>query len=167
MRLLIIFSFIGLINVQAQNEQKINPNNAGTTISPNYQPEDWRNLSNQGKYLEAASELLYLVQLDSSRNAHSDYWHIGQLYADDNQYHKAIFYLKKSMEGKTEEDDEQFWWYYKGTLAFLERDKDQLKKYTELLQKNHTPYYLNNAKTLNRLLTHFDKSYEKAIRSKP
>lgn len=160
----LLFLFITSLLAQGQTDQKLNPNNPGVTISDNYKPEDWRTLSENGKYLEAASELLYLVQSDSTRNFHADYWHIGQIYADAGQYDKAIFYMDKSVQGMTEEEDKQYWWYYKGTTAFLKRDKEQLKKYEQLLEKNHTNYYSNNSKVLNRLLKYFDKSYREVIR---
>lgn len=142
--------------------QKPNPDNPGTTKTDNYLQQDWRKLSKNGNFVEAASELLYLVLSDSTRNENADFWHIGQLYATDNQYEKAIFYFKKSMIGRSENDDKQYWWYYKGTLAFLQKNKSELKKYSNLLEENHTNYYANNAKILKSLLLNFKKPYSKA-----
>lgn len=159
---LIFVLFCSFTNGQ---NQKINPDNPGTTKTGSYLEQDWRKLSQNGNFVDAASELLYLTLSDSTRNRHADFWHIGQIYAQDNQYQKAIFYLKKSMKDHTEMDDKQYWWYYKGTLAFLQKDKERLEKFSKLLGENHTNYYSNNAKVLKSLLNNFDKPYFEAIRN--
>ena len=53
--------------------QKTHPNNDRIVVSDK-EPENWRILSQEDRHLEAASELLYQVQADTSRNAHADYW---------------------------------------------------------------------------------------------
>jgi len=126
----------------------------------------WYQMDRDGEYLKMASYLLFKVQSDSTRNAHADYLHIARAYGYLNDYEKAIFYLNKSMLGRTGEKDQQFWWYYKGTLAFFERDKKALKKYLENLEANHTSYYENNYKTLKSLYENFDKGYLKASKWK-
>ncbi|MFC6860741.1 hypothetical protein [Zunongwangia atlantica] len=85
--ILAAIAFVCCLNM---NGQEINPDNPGTTKSKKYLEDNWRKLSNEGKNIEAASELLYLVMSDSTRNKHADYWHIGQIYAMDNQYEKAV-----------------------------------------------------------------------------
>ena len=141
-------------------QDRTHPNNPGILVTDDA-PEKWRVLSNEGKYLEAASELLYFVLSDSTRNAHADYWHIGQMYAMANDYEKAIFYMDKSAIGVK---DEQWNWYYQGTIAFLKRDKQQLQKYARLLSKEHSVYYKANADVLKKLLANFEKGYGEAIR---
>ena len=89
---LIFVLFCSFTNGQ---NQKINPDNPGTTKTDSYLEQDWRKLSQNGNFVDAASELLYLTLSDSTRNRHADFWHIGQIYAQDNQYQKVIFYLKK------------------------------------------------------------------------
>ena len=141
--------------------QKTHPNNDRIVVSDK-EPENWRILSQEDRHLEAASELLYQVQADTSRNAHADYWHIGQMYAMIEDYEKASFYMEKSFDS----DDEQYIWYYKGTQAFLRRDKKALRKYAEKLNADHIPYYAGNARTLMKLLNNFDKSYKEALETK-
>ena len=126
-----------------------------------YEPA-WYQMERDGEYLKMASHLLYQVQSDSTRNEHADYLHIARSYGYLNDYEKAIFYLNKSMDDRSEKDDKLFWWYYKGTLAFFERDKASLKEYLEKLEANYTPYYENNFRTLKSLYENFEKGYREA-----
>lgn len=122
----------------------------------------WWEMERNGQYLEVASYLLFKVQSDSTRNKHADYLHIARFYGYLNDYEKAIYYWKKSAENLKPENDEQFWWYYSGTLAFFQRDKNELKKNMEKLEANHSQYYENNYKTLKSLYEKFDKGYKEA-----
>jgi hypothetical protein len=122
----------------------------------------WWEMERKGQYLEVASYLLFKVQSDSTRNKHADYLHIARAYGYLNDYEKAIFYWKKCAEDLKLESDEQFWFYYCGTLAFFQRDKNELKKYMEKLEVNHSQYYENNYKTLKSLYEKFDKGYKEA-----
>jgi len=122
----------------------------------------WWEMERKGQYLEVASYLLFKVQSDYTRNKHADYLHIARAYGYLNDYEKAIFYWKKCAEDLKPESDEQFWLYYCGTLAFFQRDKDELKKNMVKLEANHSSYYENNYKTLRSLYEKFDKGYEEA-----
>ena len=122
----------------------------------------WWEMERNGQYLEVASYLLFKLQSDSTRNKHADYLHIARAYGYLNDYEKAIFYWKKCAEDLNPESDEQFWLYYYGTLAFFQRDKDELKKNMEKLEANHSQYYENNYKTLKSLYEKFDKGYKEA-----
>lgn len=159
-----IFTFILaiLIATTIQGQIKTHPNNSGVIMSDE-PPEKWRVLSDENREIEAASELIYLVLSDSTRNKHADYWHIGQLYAATNQYEKAKFYMKRAVIEPM--DDEQWMLYFNGTIAFLERDKVSLEKFAKLLNANHTEYYSANARTLNGLMENFEKTYSEAIKS--
>lgn len=87
----------------------------------------WRALAKAGNYEAAATLQLEFIKKGKVRNLTSLYWHVGQLYALDNQNEKAIHYMQKTQtvftkwlggeEGKT--------WYYftKATMAFLQRDR--------------------------------------------
>ncbi|MBO6533008.1 MAG: hypothetical protein JJ885_04785 [Muricauda sp.] len=122
----------------------------------------WWEMEQNGKYLEMASYLLYKVQSDSTRNKHADYLHISRAYGYLNDYEKAIFYWNRAFDGITEENDKQAWWYYLGTLAFFERDRNELFKYMSLLKEKHSDYYSKNARTLESLYLKFDQGYKKA-----
>ncbi|WP_144802563.1 hypothetical protein [Maribacter sp. MAR_2009_72] len=122
----------------------------------------WWEMDRKGNHLEVASYLLYKVQSDSTRNKHAEYLHIARAYGYLNDYEKASFYWKKSIEENAQSLDEQFWWYHKGTLAFFERNRNELLKYCILLKNNHSNYYANNAKLLEALYANFDKGYEEA-----
>lgn len=126
----------------------------------------WWKMERENHFLEAASYLLHKVQSDSTRNSHADYWHIGRLYGYLNDYEKAIFYMTKSTEGINLAEDEQWWWYFKGTIAFLNRDKKELFQYMNKLQSNHTKYHESNSNTHNSLYKQFDKGYLEASKWK-
>jgi tetratricopeptide (TPR) repeat protein len=129
--------------------------------SPKEEPI-WYQLERDGKYAEVTEFLIKMVESDSTRNKHADYLHISRNFGYMNNYEKAIIYLNKSVETQNEKDDEQFWWYYKGTLAFFERNKLELKKYLDKLENNHSDYYVNNYNTLKSLYEKFEKGYKEA-----
>lgn len=122
----------------------------------------WWKMEENGEYLEVTSHLLYKVLSDSTRKKNADYLHISRNYGYLNDYEKAIFYLKKSIEDFDESSDEQYWWYYQGTLAFFQRDKNKLKFFMTKLGEKHSPYYENNYFTLKSLYENFDKGYHEA-----
>lgn len=125
-------------------------------------PELWRILSGEGKYKEAIKVILDSISANKSKNKNADYWHIGQLYAFDNDYKTAIVYIKKSSGFFNKLFDREWRLYYKGTIAFLKRDKKKLKTYNAKLQEKHSEYYYKNACTLNNLYQNFDISYKEA-----
>lgn len=125
-------------------------------------PELWRVFSDEGKYKEAIKIILDSINANKSINKSADYWHIGQLYAFDNEYKTAIVYMKKSSGYFIRLFDREWRLYYKGTIAFLERNKKKLKKYNTKLWKKHSGYYYKNACTLNNLYENFDKTYKEA-----
>ncbi|SFT04178.1 hypothetical protein SAMN04487906_2678 [Zhouia amylolytica] len=139
----------------------------GNTSFPSYAEipfqEKWKTLAQNKQYLEAASELLYLMHADDTRKKTVDFWNIGQMYAMANQYDKAIFYMKKSI---TDYSDKQWTWYCKGTIAFLENDKQKLALYATDLSEDHDDYYAPNVEILNMLLKNFGKPYEQAYTGK-
>ncbi|MDD2634749.1 MAG: hypothetical protein PHW82_04550 [Bacteroidales bacterium] len=126
----------------------------------------WEVLSQNGKYEEAIVELTQQIDLDNKRLNNKDYWHLGQLYAYKNDYIIAIYYLKKSTNLFDRIFDKEWRFYYKGTIAFLKRDKDKLLKYYEKLQKQNSTYYKRNANTLKSLYENFEKGYFEAYNNK-
>lgn len=125
-------------------------------------PKLWRTLSSEGKYTDAIKILLDSLHTDKNRNKSADYWHIGQLYAYANDYKTAIIYIKKSSGFFDRLLDREWRLYYKGTIAFLKRDKKKLKTCNAKLWKKHSEYYYKNACTLCNLYENFDKPYKEA-----
>jgi hypothetical protein len=125
-------------------------------------PELWRLLSEEGKYKDAIKVILDSLNANKTRNKSADYWHIGQLYAFDNDYKTAIVYIKKSSGFFNRLFDREWRFYYKGTIAFLKRDKKKLKTYNTKLWEKHSEYYHKNACTLNNLYENFEKPYKEA-----
>ncbi|HOH84699.1 MAG TPA: hypothetical protein PLI16_08825, partial [Bacteroidales bacterium] len=63
--------------------------------------ELWRELADSGRYHEAINILMDSIQTSKQKNKKSAYWHVGQLYACNNEYEVAIEYLKKSKSRPT------------------------------------------------------------------
>jgi len=84
--------------------------------------ELWRELADSGRYHEAINILMDSIQKGKQKNKKSSYWHVGQLYACNNEYELAIEYLKKSTSFIDQIFDREWRLYYKGTIAFLQRD---------------------------------------------
>ena len=124
--------------------------------------EKWEQLANEGNYQEAINLLLKSMEENKNAHKHRDYWHIGQYFALDNNYNKAIIYLKKSTNIFQRSVDREWRLYYKGTIAFLKRNKRDLKKYHDKLWKNHSGYYEKNACRLKALYENFEKPYKDA-----
>jgi tetratricopeptide (TPR) repeat protein len=124
--------------------------------------QKWEILSQEGKYEEAIAELQKQMDLEDNKSKHKNYWHLGQLYAFNGDYATAISHLKKS----TNMFDllfDKFWrYYYKGTIAFLQRDKTKLNKYNSKMQKKKSAYYEGSTNTLKSLYENFDKEYVEA-----
>jgi len=125
--LLIIFiiGFQNLITAQIPGGRSCNSNYKGT-------PTKWSKLADEGKYQEAIDELFIELEKDSIKNKHSIHWHIAQMYAFDNDYQNAIKYFRKSIKFYIWIFDREYYLYYKGTIAFVKRNKKRL----ENCQKN-------------------------------
>ena len=128
--------------------------------------EHWRELSEQGKFKEAITELFDTLQHQKHVHKLAVYWHIGQLYAYDNDYEKAVHYLKKSTNIFDKLADREWRLYFKGTIAFLQKDKEKLKKCHDKLWNKHTAYNEKNALVLKDLYENFDKTYWEVFQKK-
>ncbi len=136
----------------------------GQTTGNNYysqklENELWRALADSGKYNDAINILLDSLNTNKHKNNHGTYWHVGQLYACNNEYAFALKYIKKSTSFFDKLFDREWRLYYKGTIAFLKKDKEKLKIYNYKLWNKHSDYYYFNACKLNALYDNFDKPY--------
>ncbi|HOY30574.1 MAG TPA: hypothetical protein PKW80_01725 [Bacteroidales bacterium] len=121
--------------------------------------ELWRELADSGRYHEAINILMDSIRKSKQKNKKSTYWHVGQLYACNNEYAVAIKYLKKSTSLIDKIFDREWRLYYNGTIAFLKKDKKKLKNYNEKLWKKHSDYYYFNACKLKAFYENFEKPY--------
>ena len=130
-------------------------------LSSENQNSKWRDLKREGKYSEAITCLKKEFKVVSNRRQkHDVYWHIGQMHAFNNNYDSALVYIRKSTSWLTFLVDRQFYWYYRGTIAFLKRDREKLKRYHLKLWSNKNGYYRKNALMLKAMYDYFEKSYE-------
>lgn len=89
-------------------------------------------------------------------------WHLGQLYATNNEYEKAIQEMIKTLrpiDGTQDELNRSWNFYVMGTIAFLKNDKVSLTLYGDSLKNNPVTM---NSEVLQRLLTGFGKLYKNA-----
>lgn len=126
----------------------------------------WRKLSQLKNYKEAAELVVeYLNKSKNITNQHSLNWHAGQLFAMANEKDKAKKYFKKTYSIFYKlfgDDDAKTWYYYaKGTVAFLERDKQKLNRII-LKWNKHFPKD-KNYKTLEILLEKWDNTYQESL----
>jgi len=154
-RSLLVILLITFCSVQAQDESE-------PGLCKKRKLEKWEELANKGKYKDAIDELVNYININPKKNKHRDYWHLGQLYAFDDNYHKALKYFRKSTNIFDKLADREWKLYYKGTIAFLKRDKDKLKRTIDKLLKMHSLYYKENANRLKALYDNFEKTYLEA-----
>ncbi len=150
---LIIFTFLATSSAQTTKK---------SYVCKKETKELWRELADSGKYHDAIKILLDSIQTSKHKNKNGTYWHIGQLYAYNNEYDFAIEYMKKSTSFFDQLFDREWRLYYKGTIAFLKKDKEKLKKYNDKLWNKHSAYYYFNACKLKALHDNFDKPYKLA-----
>jgi len=130
----------------------------------------WRNLDNQGKYLEAAKLIEdYLKQnLKPINNQHkvsvqTIHFHAGQEYAmaGKQYYPRAIEHFAQAQKGRPDWD-----LYVKGSIAFLQQDKNKLTACAKELTKiaNRAAQHKPNARLLQRFLKGLesDSTYSEA-----
>ena len=133
-------------------------------LSTSETKEKWRALADEERYHEAISILLDSLQNIQKKNKHANYWHIGQLYACNNEYNFAVKYMKKSTNFLDKLFDREWRLYLNGTLAFLKRNQPKLKVCNDKLLHKHSDYYKFNVCTLNALYENYDKPYKLAYR---
>lgn len=121
--------------------------------------ELWRELADSGRFDDAINILLDSIQKNKQKEKSSYYWHVGQLYACNNEYTKALAYMKKSTNFFDKLFDREWRLYYNGTIAFLKKDKKKLKKSNDKLWNKHSDYYYHNACKLKLLYENFEKTY--------
>jgi hypothetical protein len=149
----VLFAFIPVCYSQTTNE---------SDVSKKETKEIWRELADKGKYHEAINILLDSIQTGKPKNKNGAYWHVGQLYAFNNEYDCALKYMKESTGFFNRLFDREWRLYYKGTIAFLKRDKKKLGICNDKLWNKHSGYYSFNAHKLKALYENFDKSYKVA-----
>jgi len=125
--------------------------------------ELWRELADSGRHNDAINILLDSIQKSKKKDKYRNNWHLGQLYACIDEYDIAIEYIKKSTGCFDVIMDREWRLYYKGTIAFLKKDKRKLKVCNTRLWNKHSDYYYINACRLNALYENFEKPYRVAF----
>lgn len=118
----------------------------------------WRKLAEQQREEEAID---YMKKyLSSNKSDLEDYqigailWHIGQLYAFVEDYKNAVKYMSMGKVSSSIEPN-----YQMGTISFLKRDLESLKKFHKKLVK-HDPAGGSGRDMLSNFIDNFDKNYK-------
>lgn len=122
--------------------------------------DQWRQLADQKKYLEAAEVLIAYIESDPdttkpSPSLETTCFHIGQMYASagDEHYQEAISWFRKSH--KPGRDDWNM--YVDGTINFLEHDHEGLVNKIARLQG------MNGHEDYMTVLEHLSEGLEKGL----
>lgn len=128
----------------------------------------WRTLASHGSYQEAATLIkMFLHENHDIPNKHSLHWHLGQMLAKAGETKEAIRYFKKTYNGFYSmlggRDGKTWYCYAKGTVAFLERDKNELLRMIDKWPNEN--FQDLNYNMLQTLLNNWNLSYEDATRT--
>jgi hypothetical protein len=126
----------------------------------------WRVLTDQKCHLEAAQLIERYIEKNAATES-SLVWHIAQARALAGKYKSAIKFARKSLATPEKAAQNKLRWndYVLGTVAFLERDKDELIKRRDILEAEKNTHFGNemNLKILDSFVRYFDKSYQYAL----
>ena len=127
----------------------------------------WRTLSKNEKYREAAGLIqFYLKTNQQIANKHSLHWHLGQMLAMARDDQEAIRYFKKTYDGLffffSDADGKAWYKYAKGTVSFLERNRERLIHMIQSWPEKNLPH--KNFEVLSMLLDHWELPYREATR---
>ena len=132
--------------------------------------QGWRRLADGKKFLEAAQ----LIDRYAKQKSGLAEWqqinlrfHAGQLYAFAGKERLALERFKKSLYAKLPANSPVRWnAYVRATIAFLEKDRDTLKKQREIIARG--PKFrgsIPNLDVVDRLLKNFGQPYRTAYRA--
>ena len=125
----------------------------------------WRKLSAEKKYHEAAYLIVAYLKTRNASNKHALYWHAGQMFAMANENALAKKYFKRTYSVFYKwlgDEDAKTWYYYaKGTVAFIDRDKNKLAAIIHHWER-HFPKD-KNYQALLQLHENWDKGYASAL----
>ena len=117
----------------------------------------WRKLAHNGQEKKAIEYMINYLNANKSNlekyQIGGILWHIGQLYAFINDYDNAIKYMSNNNVQDSIETN-----YQMGTIAFLKKDYNKLKKYYNILLKND-PTGGSGRDILKRFIDGFNKPY--------
>ncbi|MGQ2983279.1 hypothetical protein [Flavobacterium sp.] len=125
----------------------------------------WRKISAEGKHHESAELIVnYIKNSQNAENKQSLNWHAGQMYAMAGEGRQAVKYIKKTYDSFYKwlggEDGKGWYYFAKGTVAFIERDKEKLERIITYWKKE-LPLD-NNYEELVTLYNNWDKEYKDA-----
>ncbi len=125
----------------------------------------WRKLSAEKKYREAAYLIVAYLKTHNASNKHALYWHAGQMFAMANENALAKKYFKRTYSVFYKwlgDEDAKTWYYYaRGTVAFIDRDKNKLAAIIQHWER-HFPKD-KNYQALLQLNENWDKGYANAL----
>lgn len=177
MRYLLIASILTLVTIEAHAESECErrcQEQLETDLSLSYQAFDqtmdggFRTLANAGCQKEAADLIEAYIEATGARQS-SLRWHIAQLRASHGAEQEAIEYARASLTDNEDLLEHPLRWndYVLATIAFLEKDREALKKHRDRVAEGVDEHRGNvmNLRLLDALSEHFEASYAEAMQS--
>ena len=125
----------------------------------------WRQLSAEKKYRAAADLIVAYLNTKNATNKHALRWHAGQMFAMANESALAKKYFKRTYsifyKWLGDEDDKTWYYYARGTVAFIDGDKNKLAAILRHWER-HFPKD-KNYQALVYLNENWDKGYANAL----
>jgi hypothetical protein len=130
----------------------------------------WRKLSDAKKFQEAAALIdAYLKHRDdlAAWQRRNLQFHKGQLLAIVGENATALIAFRAAIDSEEAKTSPLSWnAYVKATIAFLEKNREELKKMRDNLAVGAKWHDDVNLKVIDRLIANFDKSYAEAYGGK-
>jgi hypothetical protein len=124
----------------------------------NIENSKWRKMEHNGNYNGAIKYMMnyYINNKENLLNYQigAIFWHIGQIYATDNNYKNAIEWMSKPEVSDSIEPN-----YQKGTISFLKNDLKKLQFFYNKLIKND-PTDGSGRDILKKLINNFGLPYK-------
>lgn len=139
-------------------------NNSSYNLNVTYKEFDdinnsvWRKLAHSGNYSDAINYMKNYLNNNKAKLENYQIgaisWHVGQLYAFNDDYRNAIKFMSMKNVSDTIEPN-----YQKGTISYLRRDLNGLQKYYNVLVKNDSTGE-SDKDILKNFIDNFDKPYK-------
>lgn len=125
----------------------------------------WRALADENCHQESAQLIEAYMEHNSSQQS-SLTWHLFQMRAFSNDYEAALELVDDMLLSPEKQAEVPLAWneYVLASAAFLRRDLSQLRQHRENIAKVKDDHQGNelNLKVIDRLISGFDSTYEKA-----
>ncbi len=150
-------SCITQLNAQLKSDLQLSYQEFDQTMG-----QGWRTLANTGCYNESVKLIERYIEVNNAPQ-NSLYWHLFQMLAYAGDTEQALTAAQKTLISNEQQANTPLLWneYVNASAAFLKKDLNALKMHRANIAKGaqFKPNELN-LKVVDRLITHFDQSYQ-------